>query len=386
MVHSIGYFKASNTEARAAPDQNDKFGFSVALSSDGRTLAVGAPDEDSDGSDPKNNAAPNSGAVYVFTRTSTAQPWSQSQQAYLKELTPTPNDNFGSSVALSANGDTLAVGEPGKDDSAGKAYVFRRDGSGSWALIGAGVQAHNPGAHDQFGASVALSGDGNTLAVGAPGEAALIRNVYNVPDDPLPPDNNVAPSSGAVYVFGMPVVGLPFLEQAYVKASNTARDDLFGHAVALSADGTTLAVGAHAADDILQNEGAVYVFTRVLTPGAHWGDQKYLKASDPKQSDYFGWSLSLSVDGNAIAVGAPGTLSGTGAAYAFMRTSGQWSPPVALPTSNLDAVDQFGSSVALSANGNTLAVSAYGEDSNATGVGGDQTNNDAPSAGAVYLY
>src|SRR6266705_2453345 len=100
------YVKASNTGAA------DEFGFAVALSSDGNTLVVGAPGEASAGAE-TDNSAPSAGAVYVYTRSGAA--WSQ--QAYIKASNPGAGDQFGTSVALSSNGNTLAVGAPGEDSS-----------------------------------------------------------------------------------------------------------------------------------------------------------------------------------------------------------------------------------------------------------------------------
>ena len=154
MLSSIGYFKASNTGA------DDAFGFSVALSGDGTTLAVGAPFEDS-GTTGVNSTpdegAPTSGAVYLF-RQASGTGWSQ--EAYIKASKIGPADRFGWSVALSDNGNTLAVG--GWD----VAYLFRYDSGTGWAEQ-ADLKGSNTEETDLFGYSVDLSADGNRLAVGA---------------------------------------------------------------------------------------------------------------------------------------------------------------------------------------------------------------------------
>ena len=200
------YIKASNTGGI------DLFGWSVALSGD--TLAVGAPGEDSSASD--------SGAVYVFTRSGST--WTE--QAYIKASNTGEFDLFGESVALS--GDTLVVGARFEDTGSGAVYVFTRSGS-TWTEQ-AYIKASNTGEGDQFGWSVALSGD--TLAVGAPGENSSSTGVGSLP-------NEGASDSGAVYVFTRS--GSTWTEQAYIKASNTGGLDSFGESVALSGD--TLAVG-----------------------------------------------------------------------------------------------------------------------------------------------
>ena len=170
-----------------------------------------------------------------------------SQQAYIKASNTGEGDRFGYSVAIS--GDTLAVGTPYEDSNAtgvndedgqsddnafdsGAVYVFTRTGD-TWTQQ-AYIKASNTGAGDNFGYSVALSGD--TLAVGGPGEASNATGV-NDPDGQL---NGDAAFSGAVYVFTR--TGDIWTQQAYIKASNTDENDLFGYSVALSGD--TLAVGA----------------------------------------------------------------------------------------------------------------------------------------------
>ncbi|RZJ17428.1 MAG: integrin [Haliea sp.] len=237
-------------------------------------------------------------------------------------------------------------------------------------------KASNTGSGDTFGYAVALSGDGNTLAVGAVGEGS---NAIGINGDG---SDNSAPVSGAVYIY-IRSAGT-WSQQAYVKASNSAAGDAFGDSVALSADGSTLAVGAIGQG----GDGAVYVFTR---SAGNWNQQAYVKASNVTST--FGNSVALSADGGTMAVGAwhegdqagPTTIF-SGAAYVFTRTAGVWTQQAYLKASNTGAFDQFGSSVALSNDGNTLAVGAFGERSNATGINGDQTNNSTPQAGAVYVF
>ncbi|HSK04408.1 MAG TPA: integrin [Kofleriaceae bacterium] len=402
------YVKASNTDA------GDFFGGSVALSADGSTLAVGAYDEDSAatgvGGDQASNAAPGAGAVYVFRRRGNA--WSQ--EAYLKASNTGELDSFGHSVALSADGATLAVGAylessaatglggNGADNAAsyaGAAYVFERRGA-RWTQA-AYVKAPNTGAGDAFGYSVALSGDGATLAVGAPVEDSAATGVGGDAAD------NTADAAGAVYVLARS--GNAWRHEAYVKASNTDAGDFFGFSVALSGDGATLAVGAlfeagaatgvggDQASNAAPGAGAAYVFRR---HGQTWTQQAYVKASNTAADDAFGASVALSADGATLAVGAYGEDSaatgiggdegdqaapGAGAAYVFARSGGAWTQQAYVKASNTGAGDSFGVALALSADGATLAVGASGEASAATGVGGDPADDTAPAAGAVYL-
>ena len=402
------YLKASNT------GRGDAFGVSVAVSADGNTLAVGATREASSATGVNGNQADNltsgSGAVYLFMRTGTA--WAQ--QAYVKASNTGAGDSFGGSVALSADGNALAVGAPEEassatgvngnqaDDSASRAgavYVFTRSGT-SWAQQ-AYLKASNTGAGDSFGGSVALSADGNALAVGAPEEASSATGVNGNQAD------NSATRAGAVYVFSR--TGITWAQQTYLKASNTGTLDAFGTSLALSADGSTLAVGAtgeasnatgvngnQAANSALFS-GAVYVFTRT---GSTWAQQAYLKASNTESSDAFGLDVALSGDGSSLAVGAigedgsatgvngnqAGFAANAGAVYVFTRTGSTWAQQAYLKASNTRAESFFGTSVALSVDGSTLAVGATGETSSATGVNGNQANTSATNAGAVYVF
>jgi FG-GAP repeat len=274
-------------------------------------------------------------------------------------------------------------------------------GVGAWSQQ-AYVKASNTDAGDHFGFSVALSGDGNTLAVAAVGEGS---NATGIGGNQA---NNSAGSSGAVFVFVRDGAAV-WSQQAYVKASNTGSDN-FGYSVALSGDGHTLAVGAvlegsnamgiggNQADNTVGGSGAVYVFVRDGV--GVWSQQAYVKASNTDGVDNFGGSVALSGDGTTLAIGASGegsnamgmggnpadnTADSSGAVYVFVR-DGVWSQQAYVKASNTAASDLFGSSVALSGDGNTLAVGAYWEDSNATGIGGDQADDSASSSGAVYLY
>jgi len=386
----FAYVKASNTNA------GDSAGYRVALSADGSTLAVGADLEKSaargiDG-DQTDNSASASGAVYVFTRSGTT--WTQ--QAYIKASNTDANDHFGTSLALSADGSTLAVGayleasaatrvdgDQGDNSAerAGAVYVFTRTGT-AWSQQ-AYIKAFNAEKGDEFGFSVALSGDGSLLAVGAVDEASAATGVGGDPAD------NSAPFAGAVYVFARSAA--TWTQQAYIKASNADGGDAFGVAVALSADGATLAVGAREEnsassdpdDDTAPSAGAVYVFTR---DAATWSQQAYVKSAAPHAGDRFGASVALSRDGSILAAGAYGVASNAGAVYVFARDAAAWTQQAQLTASNAGPADQFGGSVALSSDGTALAVGALGEASAATGISGDQNNDSAPLAGAVYLF
>ena len=396
------YIKASNTE------MDDRFGWSVAISGD--TLAVGAYVEASDGdgvnSDSSNNDEAFAGAVYVFTRN--GDMWSQ--QAYIKASNSEFGDLFGYSLSLS--GDTLAVGAYGESSNgvgvnsatesnndaaeSGAIYVFTRS-RGVWSQQ-AYIKASNTEAYDRFGWQLALSGD--TLAVGAWGEDSDGVGVNSGAQGSLD-----APDSGAAYVFTRS--GGLWSQQAYIKASNTGQDDFFGAALSLSGD--TLAVGAWGEDSLgvgvdsgaglndgRPGAGAAYVFTRVA---GIWSQQAYIKASNTDANDLFGYSVALS--GDTLAVGAYfeasngtgvnggaqaiDTVPETGAVYVFARSATLWSQQAYIKASNSEGGDRFGYSLALA--DDTLAVGAYKEDSNGLGINsGTQGSVDAPDSGTVYLF
>jgi hypothetical protein len=400
-------------------------GKGVALSWDGNTMVVGAPYESSAAKgingDQKDNSLYSSGAVYVFTRS--GDHWTP--QAYIKASNPGQSDKFGHVVSLSQDGNTLAVsayleGSAAKgvngnqnDDSipgAGAVYVFARTGS-TWTQqaylkasnTGEAGKGEEPPDGDQFGFSMALSADGNTLAVGAISEDSGAKGVNGDQSD------NSRQSSGAVYVFTR--AGGRWSQQAYIKASNTDPNDLFGYAVALSSDGNTLAASAFDEDSSARTingpqdtgrrgSGAVYVFTR---SGAAWSQQAFLKASNAEAADSLGYDVAISADGNTIVAGAadedcvtPGvnpagcdgdreTDLSIGAAYIFVRTNGQWSQQALLKASNPGKEDWFGSRVAISGDGTMAAISAQLENGGSKGINGPE-NDDAEDAGAVYLF
>lgn len=434
------YVKASN------PGQSDHFGSSVALSRDGNTMAVAAHWEASAATgvngNQHDNSIPQAGAVYVFARTGTT--WTQ--QAYLKASnTGRPGtggddigdgDQFGYSVALSGDGNTLAAGaitEDGgaqqingnaNDDSAtsaGAVYVFARAGT-TWAQQ-AYVKTSHMDAGDLLGFSVALNDDGSTLAATAFDEDGAGRGLNS-------PHDNRSINSGALYVFTRQ--NGAWTQEAYLKGSRSETSDGFGFAAAISDDGGTIAVGAGdeacltpgidppgCADDAPPGRGAniwvgaAYVFVRT---GGTWSEQTFIKAPNARPYNSFGVKLALSGDGTTLAVASYLEDSGgrgvrppmvqqllvqemlnawregrnqaeeSGAVYFYTRTLGRWTAGAYVKASNTDAGDEFGSAVALSANGRMMVVGAHSEDSGARGVNGNQADESAADSGAAYVF
>jgi nucleoside-specific outer membrane channel protein Tsx len=335
--------------------EDDGFGYSVALSGD--TAVVGAPWADVSDRD-------NAGAAYVFVRSNGG--WSE--QAKLTASDGAEGDEFGSSVALSR--DTIVVGAPFASLAgrswAGAVYVFVRS-NGSWSEQ-AKLTAGDGAAGDEFGTSVAVSGD--TAVVGADGADVSGRN-----------------DAGAAYVFARTNGG--WSEQAKLTASDGAAVDLFGYSVALSGD--TAIVGAPRAGHL--RTGAAYVFAR---SNGSWSEQTKLTASDGAFLDFFGSSVALS--GDTAVVGAFwADVSGrhnAGAAYAFVRSDGSWSEQAKLTASDGAAGDELGTSVAVSGDtaimGAPFAAPAGRTDAGAAYVYELDTTPPtialaSPADGAVYL-
>lgn len=329
-----------------------------------------------------------------------------SQRAYLKASNTGADDQFGFPYAVAVSGDTVVIGAQNEDSNAtgingnqadnsapdaGAAYVFVRTG-GTWTQQ-AYLKASNTDAGDLFGSSVGISGD--TIVVGAYAEASNAVGVGGNQAD------NSLPYAGAVYVF-VRTAGV-WSQQAYLKPS-TNEADIFGIGLAISGD--TIAVGAYLEDSAATgingsqasnasiDSGAVYVFTRT---GVVWSQQAYIKPSNTGAGDNFGRHVSLSdetlvatsrsEDSNATGVngnGADNSAADSGAAYVFVRTAGIWSQQAYLKASNTQTGDLFGQRAVVS--GDTIVVGAPDEDSNATGINGDQSSNTLTNSGAAYVF
>ncbi|XXY14563.1 hypothetical protein WME88_40615 [Sorangium sp. So ce216] len=301
--------------------RDDYFGGAVALSGD--TALVGASHDDDNGLE--------SGSAYVFVRSGGV--WTQ--QGKLVASDGAASDYLGGAVALS--GDTALVGAAGDDDkgsSSGSAYVFVRSG-GVWTQQ-AKLVATTGGASDSLGSSVALSGD--TALLSASG------------------DHGWGPGSAYVFVRS----GGVWTQQANLRASDPAREDVFGSSVALSGD--TALVGANHDDDNGLDSGSAYVFVR---RGGVWAQQAKLLASDGEARDYLGSSVALS--GDTALVGAylaDNDAWNSGSVYVFVRSGGVWTQQAKLVANDGAMDDTLGYSMALS--GYTVLLGAKGDDDQGT--------------------
>lgn len=330
------YFSHSTMLTGSDSVPGDHAGASVAVSADNQTLIFGAPNATVGG-------ITNAGKVYVFTRNADGS-WTQ-QAALIEPGTP-GSDGLGSSVALSADGNTAVIGAPGAtvngQTGAGEVYVYTRSGS-TWSEQ-TFFSDPTPTANDQFGAQVAVSGDAKTLLVGAPFVTV----------------NSQSKKAGAAFVYSQS--NGTWSAPTKLTASDAAATSYFG-AVALSADGNTALIGA-------RGTGKAYFFTR---SGSSWSMSK--EFTDPGSgSDFFGAAVALSGDGQTAAVGAyyttiagPQTPFGEGAgeAYIYTLAGGSWSLQQSIPnpltqTGNKQGgfEGNFGSALSLSADGNTALITA----------------------------
>jgi len=393
-------------------DTSDYLGSSVSL--DGNRLAVGAYADDGSG-----NAFTDAGAVYLFSFSDAAFSTPTLEATIGKGYTGGKNidlsqlaasDQFGISTSLSGN--ALAVGAP-YDDGAGESspdfgatYLFSFTnaafGGGTLAgtlganyRLGKNIGISNYGNSDHFGYSVAL--DGTRLAVGAYGDDGYA---------------DLAPNTGAVYLFSFTdtafsggklllTMGPGYTYGGELPITNTESYSYLGTAISL--DGTRLAIGApydNGFNNTDANTGAVYLFsfsdtsfnngTLQSTIGKDYAGGKNINVDTLVSGDLFGTSISL--DGNRLAVGAPGTAYGSGAVYLYTFTDAAFSGGSLQATlgngytggknvdvSNLEYQDQFGFAVSL--NGNRLAVGAPYDD----GLGVSPQISSLQK-GAVYLF
>ena len=306
--------------------ENDYFGWSVSI--DGDYAIVGARYDDDNGSD--------SGSAYIFKRDGEA--WSQ--QAKLTASDGYSNDNFGISVSI--DGEYAVIGAHFDDDNgsaSGSAYIFKRDGT-TWSQQ-AKLKASDGYSSDWLGYNVSV--DGEYAVVGAHG------------------DDDNGSSSGSAYIFKRD--GTTWSQQAKLLASDGAYRDYFGAGVSI--DGEYAIAGAWGDADNGSNSGSAYIFKR---DGTAWSQQAKLKASDGAYDDLFGDSVSI--NGEYAIVGAwrdDDNGLNSGSAYIFERDGTAWSQQAKLLASDGYSGDLFGFSVSI--DGEYAIVGAWGDDDNGANSG-----------------
>jgi hypothetical protein len=307
-----------------------EFGYSVALSADGNTALVGGPYDN-----------PHTGAAWVFTRSGST--WSQ-QGA---KLTGSGESNlkyggqFGTSVALSSDGNTALIGGPTDHNEAGAVWVFTRSGS-TWNQQGGKLTGGSEKGDAEFGFSVALSGGGKTALIGG----------YK--------DNGY---QGAAWVFTHSGSGWNQQGGKLTGAGETSSGN-FGFSVALSANGSTALIGARNSGSY----GAAWVFTR---SGSTWKQQAELTASGETLGGDLGYSGALSANGGTALIGEPDDHDFVGAAWVFTRSGSTWKQEAELTGGGETVQGDFGASAALSGDAKTALIA------------GDWDNN---FAGAAWVF
>lgn len=313
----------------------DFFGSAVALSKDGSTALVSAPGMEQ---------------VYVYHRANGL--WGSSPIATLNNPDPADGgafgDCFGCAIGLSSNGSIALIGVAsayvGSAPGVGKGYIFIQS-NGAWSTTPVATFS-DPGniQDDQFGYSVALSGDGATALIGT---AQLFTQQFGNSRAFIFTQTNGNWLSGPSVIFADP---------------HGTNEDWFGSAVALSSAGSTALIGA---DRLNSSSGAAYLFSSVNNS---WSATPTQIFSDPdmKTGDFFGGSVTLSADGTIALIGASGASANgaalSGKAYIYEESNGLWAmSPVATmvdPNAGAGIYDAFGTSVAMSAAGDTVLVGA----------------------------
>ncbi len=410
-------------ELRGGPEENEirgekvvqhgALGYSVALSADGNTALVGAPQDGA-----------SAGAAWVFVRSDgdwaqqgpklTAGEKGAGEAGECGEETGPKAEGcaFGRRVALSGDGNTALIGGPrekgpcpGKPApeecrNQGAAWVFTRSGT-AWSRTATLTGGPEEGTEGRFGRSVGLSADGTTAVVGASSDrggrgsawvftqsggtwTAAPRLVGQAATGEAHFGGSVAISgdgakviaggpgdtayTGAVWAFANSGVGW-VAQGGKLTGAEESGAGHFGQSVAMSADGSTALVGGRL--DAGGSTGAAWVFAN---SGSSWLQQgpKLTGGSEEASAEAgeFGFSVALSADGSSALVGAPRDAGVVGAAFLFTRESGTWSLEGKLTGSKAHK-GAFGAGVALRADGRTAVVGAPYE---------------AESAGAVWMF
>nr|WP_315252223.1 T9SS type A sorting domain-containing protein [uncultured Flavobacterium sp.] len=297
-------------------------GTSISLSSDGSIIAIGNPENSNNGS--------NAGSVDVYKNVSGT--WTTIGNLYGL----TAGDFFGTSVSISSDGSILGIGAYNKNGSAvrsGQVTVFQNI-SGSWTQIGNAINGKL--ASERFGKELKISADGSILAVGAPesdgngSDSGQVRVFQNI--------------SGNWTQIGNDING-------------EAEGDLSGNNLALSSDGTILAIGAPRNDGNGSDSGHV----RVYFNNAGTWKQIGSDINGEEYRDYSGQDVALSSDGIILAVGAIYNYGkagkNTGHVRTYQNVAGVWKKF----GSDIDGTavdDNSGGSLAFSSNGRVLVIGA----------------------------
>ena len=303
-----------------------RYGTSVAISADGNRVAVGAP-----------RHSLSTGTVRVFDWSGSA--WVQVGVDIDGEF---PLDSSGQSVAMSASGNRVAVGAPGNDDNgsnAGHVRIWEQVGS-NWIQVGDDIDGDNG---DFSGESVAMSADGSRVAIGAPGSD----------------DNGL--DAGKVRIWEQ--VGSNWV-QVGPDVDGEAAGDQSGESVTMSDGGARVAVGAPFNDGNGTNSGHVRIWEQV---GSNW-IQVGADIDGEGSGNFSGQSVSMSSNGDRVAIGANGSNIFRGQVRIWEQAGSNWIQ-VGADINGEQLLDEFGRSVAISSNGDRVAIGAPLNDGNGADSG-----------------
>jgi hypothetical protein len=350
----------------------DWVGISTSIS--GNYCIVGAKNESEDALG--GNTLQNSGSAYIFERDGSGN-WPQAQKIVASDRTT--YGDFGGSVAISGNyaivgskDHALDVNGSNSMSQAGAAYLFERNGSGTWVQVQK-LQAADRTINDQFGIRVAISGN-----------YAIVSSIY---EDEDANGGNTVDQAGSVYIFERAGNGTWSQVQKIV-AADRATLDWFGTSLAISNDKLVVGVSQEREDangnNTIVGAGSAYFFER--NGAGIWNQVYKVVASDRDVNDQFGASVAIS--NNKAVIGAysededqngNNTLAGAGSAYIFERNGvGAWSEVQKITASDRGISDEFGVAVAL--DGDHCLLTAYGDGEDANG------GNPLAQAGSAYVF
>lgn len=296
-------------------------GFAVALSADGNTALVGGPAEGS------------TGATWVFTRSSGV--WTQEGDKLIGTGN-VGNSGQGYALALSADGNTALIGGHSDDSNMGAVWVFTRSAA-TWNQQGSKLVGTGTSGAVYQGRSVGLSADGNTAVFGGIGDSTGV---------------------GAVWVFTRS--GSTWTQQgSKLAGSGNTGASSQGGSVAISSDGNTIIVGGIGDNG---NIGAAWVFTKSGTTWSQEGSK--LVGTGRVGNSQQGRAVAISADGNTAIVSGYYDDSNAGATWVFTRSGTTWTQQGSklVGTGVSGSIAEQGSSVGLSADGNTAVIGGNRDD------------------------
>lgn len=306
--NEIVHYSAKSTYIKPASYfmAGSNFGYDVALSKDGNTLAI-------------------------------SQPTTISRNAGIF-LVENPFNNFG---APSSN--------------YGAVNVFKKE-NGVWKQE-AFIKASNSHAKSEFGQSIALSADGNTLVVGAHKDSSPL----------LPLTYQSITGGGSIINGGAALIfkrnGSTWTEEKRIVPNVQANDEYFGSVIDVSGDGNTMIVGAYRRNNF---EGAAYIYTK---EGNTWGEEQLIIPNDLLLQSFFGSQVKLSQDGKLAFISTSATInfsSNRGAVYVYENNNGIWNQISKIQSTNDLVRDSFGKAISISGDGDILSVTTAVVNPNST--------------------